>query len=605
MAPKGDPFNFDDIYSSMGASGLVKKQMGGGMKSSAPSASISAAPMPSSSMKPPALTASSTPTNSWSAPAAAAPKPAPAAATGMSDIDFDFFGAPAAAPTPATQHSSTQVVPSASPASADPFAAFEAVDGAQPAVHTPPASQHATPPSSLHATPSASAMNLTAMDAGPDVGPAGLSREASASKQTHDFPVSFETSFPPTSTAAAHDGLPPYHAAPPDGNADGAPATTVGSFTGMLKGFTKRAVKAAKEGLQQLELALEKMEHPASVQGGSTGHHQQESRLTDATAINSSLAGESLGGMDALSVSLRVMELPPRMWQEALETLPMPLRVEVADIIWGDHPPKRASDGPQQEHPQASQHEEQVAGYYFAKESRDDAPLPPPTSPAPPAYHQPPPQQQTSQAPPPPQPAAPPAETDLLGGSFDVHDFFGGAATTTSAATSAAPAPVADDMHDFFSGGATSSNATPPRTAPKPSAAASSGKKAADSLLNFGDDLMGPADSSAPEGHAKLYADSEERKRLRTARIAERNAKMRAALDTKTAMDEEEARKKAEQVSLKESYKAKILTWEKKHSCNIRGLLGSLDTVLWPDSGWKPLGMAELLEAIQVKKAYM
>lgn len=32
----------------------------------------------------------------------------------------------------------------------------------------------------------------------------------------------------------------------------------------------------------------------------------------------------------------------------------------------------------------------------------------------------------------------------------------------------------------------------------------------------------------------------------------------------------------------------------------MRGLLGSLQTVLWEDSGWKPLGMGELLEPMQV-----
>jgi hypothetical protein len=33
---------------------------------------------------------------------------------------------------------------------------------------------------------------------------------------------------------------------------------------------------------------------------------------------------------------------------------------------------------------------------------------------------------------------------------------------------------------------------------------------------------------------------------------------------------------------------------------NVRGLLGSLQTVLWEDSGWKPIGMGDLLEPAQV-----
>jgi hypothetical protein len=34
---------------------------------------------------------------------------------------------------------------------------------------------------------------------------------------------------------------------------------------------------------------------------------------------------------------------------------------------------------------------------------------------------------------------------------------------------------------------------------------------------------------------------------------------------------------------------------------NVRGLLGSLQTVLWEDSGWKPIGMGDLLEPAQVR----
>jgi hypothetical protein len=33
---------------------------------------------------------------------------------------------------------------------------------------------------------------------------------------------------------------------------------------------------------------------------------------------------------------------------------------------------------------------------------------------------------------------------------------------------------------------------------------------------------------------------------------------------------------------------------------NVRGLLGSLQTVLWEDSGWQPFNMGDLLEPAQV-----
>lgn len=38
---------------------------------------------------------------------------------------------------------------------------------------------------------------------------------------------------------------------------------------------------------------------------------------------------------------------------------------------------------------------------------------------------------------------------------------------------------------------------------------------------------------------------------------------------------------------------------------NIRALLSSLDSVLWPDSGWKSPGLTDLVEPNKVKRWYM
>lgn len=58
-------------------------------------------------------------------------------------------------------------------------------------------------------------------------------------------------------------------------------------------------------------------------------------------------------------------------------------------------------------------------------------------------------------------------------------------------------------------------------------------------------------------------------------------------------------------MALKESLGDRIGAWRQKHKGNIRGMLGSLHTVLWEGSGWVLLGMGDLLESGQVKKAYM
>ncbi|KAG6897097.1 hypothetical protein C0992_004029 [Termitomyces sp. T32_za158] len=55
---------------------------------------------------------------------------------------------------------------------------------------------------------------------------------------------------------------------------------------------------------------------------------------------------------------------------------------------------------------------------------------------------------------------------------------------------------------------------------------------------------------------------------------------------------------------LKDSVDAKLLAWKGGKETNIRALLGSLDTVLWPELGLQKVGMAELVMPTQVKNKY-
>lgn len=52
---------------------------------------------------------------------------------------------------------------------------------------------------------------------------------------------------------------------------------------------------------------------------------------------------------------------------------------------------------------------------------------------------------------------------------------------------------------------------------------------------------------------------------MRAARLAEKHAKMKAALAEKVARDEEEARRRQEQVELKEHHKAAVEAWKNKN----------------------------------------
>ncbi|KAJ9659538.1 auxilin-like clathrin-binding protein required for normal clathrin function [Coniosporium apollinis] len=60
-----------------------------------------------------------------------------------------------------------------------------------------------------------------------------------------------------------------------------------------------------------------------------------------------------------------------------------------------------------------------------------------------------------------------------------------------------------------------------------------------------------------------------------------------------------------ERFALTDTVDAKLAAWKGTKSDNLRALLGSLDLVLWPEAGWKKVGMGELVMANKVKIIYM
>jgi hypothetical protein len=55
-----------------------------------------------------------------------------------------------------------------------------------------------------------------------------------------------------------------------------------------------------------------------------------------------------------------------------------------------------------------------------------------------------------------------------------------------------------------------------------------------------------------------------------------------------------------QQVDLRDQIKPRMDAWSKGKQDNIRALLSTLHTVLWPDSGWKTPGLTDLVEANKV-----
>jgi tetratricopeptide (TPR) repeat protein len=60
-----------------------------------------------------------------------------------------------------------------------------------------------------------------------------------------------------------------------------------------------------------------------------------------------------------------------------------------------------------------------------------------------------------------------------------------------------------------------------------------------------------------------------------------------------------------EKFTLADVVDAKLTSWKGGKADNLRALLGSLDTVLWQEAGWRKIGMAELVLPAKVKVQYM
>ncbi len=83
-----------------------------------------------------------------------------------------------------------------------------------------------------------------------------------------------------------------------------------------------------------------------------------------------------------------------------------------------------------------------------------------------------------------------------------------------------------------------------------------------------------------------------------TARSNEAVQKLRQANQAAERTDEEK-------FALADHVDARLAAWKEGKQDNIRALLVSLDTVLWPEAGWKKVGMHELVMANKVKVVYM
>ncbi|KAM5564328.1 hypothetical protein ABKV19_018767 [Rosa sericea] len=151
-------------------------------------------------------------------------------------------------------------------------------------------------------------------------------------------------------------------------------------------------------------------------------------------------------------------------------------------------------------------------------------------------------------------------------------------------------------------------NATNNRGGPRPqrtSSRTSGSMKKSPSASGIFDDLFS-MDGASPmvAEFEEVEGESEERRKARLGRHQRTKERALQAVadmnqrDLRTQQEQEERRRIAEAMD------AKIKGWAAGKEGNMRALLSSLQSVLWPDSGWEPVSLTDLITSGSVKKVY-
>ncbi|XP_022728346.1 auxilin-related protein 2-like [Durio zibethinus] len=192
--------------------------------------------------------------------------------------------------------------------------------------------------------------------------------------------------------------------------------------------------------------------------------------------------------------------------------------------------------------------------------------------------------------------AAAPARASQQRNDNDSESFF-----NMGSRPSSVPRPRANSSDPLFNG----QNKGGPEVA-RTSVGASSSMRKASSTANIVDDLssiFGAAASSSGE-FQDIEGETEERRRARLERLQRTQERAAKALAEKNQRDLQVQREQAERHRIAETLDVEIKRWAAGKEGNLRALLSTLQYVLWPECGWQPVSLTELITAAAVKKAY-
>uniref|UniRef100_A0A803KNC3 Uncharacterized protein n=1 Tax=Chenopodium quinoa TaxID=63459 RepID=A0A803KNC3_CHEQI len=177
----------------------------------------------------------------------------------------------------------------------------------------------------------------------------------------------------------------------------------------------------------------------------------------------------------------------------------------------------------------------------------------------------------------------------------DLESFF------SMGRASSAPRPRAASSDPFE----TQFQAKPTPEATRASVNSSSNMRKASSSTNIVDDLSsifgGPPSSG---DFQEVDGETEDRRRARMDRHHRTQERAAKALAEKNARDLEVQREQAERNRISETLDVEIRRWAAGKEGNLRALLSTMQYVLWPECGWQPVSLTDLITGAAVKKAY-
>ncbi|GLJ46023.1 hypothetical protein SUGI_0969570 [Cryptomeria japonica] len=181
-----------------------------------------------------------------------------------------------------------------------------------------------------------------------------------------------------------------------------------------------------------------------------------------------------------------------------------------------------------------------------------------------------------------------------------------------------------NDLESFFSMGARPSSAPRQRPATpdaffnaqtqnkgfsseapqKTSAGVPSGIRKASSAANMTDDWTSLFGTPSADEFQEVEGETEERRRARLERHQRTLERTVKALAEKNERDMQVQRDQAERNRFSETLDAEIKRWAAGKEGNLRALLSTLQYVLWPEAGWQPVSLTDVITGASVKKVY-